>query len=349
MEKQEKKHQVHNLIILDESGSMGSIRNSIINGFNELVQNIKEFEKQYSEQEHFISLISFNSESIKKLHYCDPVEKLEMIDQSRYCPNSCTPLYDAIGFAITEEQKALQSVQDYNVLVTIMTDGMENASVKYSGSDIKKMIEKLKNGNWTFTYIGTEHDIDSIANSLSINSRMKFGKNTEEIHSMFEKDRYSRSEYYRKVSRKENFQTNYFNEDENLYRFVKAQERYYPIALQEIRNGRKESHWMWFIFPQIKGLGYSSKSTFYAIHDLDEARSYLNDKTLGSRLIEISSELLRLPTNNAEAIFGYVDALKLRSCMTLFSLVPNANPVFRAVLDKFFAGKKDDKTLALIL
>jgi len=108
------------------------------------------------------------------------------------------------------------------------------------------------------------------------------------------------------------------------------------------------SHWMWFIFPQIKGLGYSETARFYAIKSLDEASNYLHHPVLGKRLVEISSELLHLTTNDAAAVFGSVDAMKLKSSMTLFSLVKNSNPVFQKVLDKFFDGMKDHKTIELV-
>jgi len=134
----------------------------------------------------------------------------------------------------------------------------------------------------------------------------------------------------------------------NLSRFIEAQDGVYEIALGEIKNARKMSHWMWFIFPQIKGLGYSETARFYAIKSLDEASNYLHHPVLGKRLVEISSTLLHLTTNDAAAVFGSVDAMKLKSSMTLFSLVKNSNPVFKKVLDKFFDGMKDHKTIELV-
>ena len=126
------------------------------------------------------------------------------------------------------------------------------------------------------------------------------------------------------------------------------QQQDYQTALTEIKNGRKRSHWMWYIFPQISGLGFSSTSQHYAIRDLKEARSYLNHPVLGSRLIEISEALLALEGNNANQIFGSPDDLKLRSSMTLFAAVPESHPVFRQVLDKYFQGKPDRQTLTLL-
>jgi len=136
--------------------------------------------------------------------------------------------------------------------------------------------------------------------------------------------------------------------DYNLERFVDAQRTDYSIALAEIKDGKKKSHWMWYIFPQVLGLGYTSTSISYGIKNLDEATAYLNHPVLGQRLVEISNALLALETNDAKKIFGSPDHMKLRSSMTLFSLVPAADKVFQAVLDKFFDGKKDEKTLQLL-
>lgn len=135
--------------------------------------------------------------------------------------------------------------------------------------------------------------------------------------------------------------------EDSLERFVEAQESQYHNALAEIRAGRKRSHWMWFIFPQIRGLGMSSTSQYYGIKNLTEAGDYLNHKVLGPRLIEISRALLELKTENASQVFGSPDDLKLRSSMTLFSLVEQADKVFEGVLAKFFSGKPDNKTIQL--
>ena len=131
----------------------------------------------------------------------------------------------------------------------------------------------------------------------------------------------------------------------NLQRFIDAQESVYPLALEEIKNGRKQSHWMWFIFPQIQGLGFSATSKLYAIKDNQEAEAFLKHSLLGSRLITISNELLKLNSNDAHTIFGSPDDMKLQSSMTLFSSLKNAGPVFDLVLQKFFKGIKDRNTL----
>lgn len=131
-------------------------------------------------------------------------------------------------------------------------------------------------------------------------------------------------------------------------RFLEAQQHVFATALQEIRNGRKTSHWMWYIFPQISGLGSSGMSRLYAIKDMAEAKQYSDHPVLGQRLVEITSELLNLETNDPAAVFGHIDSLKLRSSMTLFSLLEDAHPVFQKVLDKYFGGKKDANTIRIV-
>jgi uncharacterized protein (DUF1810 family) len=134
----------------------------------------------------------------------------------------------------------------------------------------------------------------------------------------------------------------------NLTRFLDAQQANYQTALSEIKNGRKRSHWMWYIFPQIQGLGFSETAKYYAIKDAVEAQEYLAHPVLGSRLVEISSELLKQPGNDPYRILGSPDDMKLKSSMTLFAALPNTNPVFQQVLDKFYGSAKDSKTLQLL-
>src|SRR5271157_2440207 len=134
----------------------------------------------------------------------------------------------------------------------------------------------------------------------------------------------------------------------NLNRFVQAQEDDYEQALAEIRSGRKRSHWMWYIFPQFEGLGFSSTSRLYAIKSIAEAKAYLDHPVLGPRLIECTEAVLAVEGRSAFAIFGSPDEMKLRSCATLFASVSPAGSVFDRLIDKYFLGRRDGKTLRLL-
>jgi uncharacterized protein (DUF1810 family) len=136
--------------------------------------------------------------------------------------------------------------------------------------------------------------------------------------------------------------------DNTLQRFLDAQRTDYPTALAEIKAGRKRSHWMWYVFPQLQGLGFSETARYYGIKDAAEAEAYLKHPVLGSRLVEISQALLPLPGSDANRIMGSPDDMKLRSSMTLFAAMPGTEPVFQAVLDKFFGGEQDSKTVQLL-
>ncbi|OLY93505.1 Uncharacterized protein, DUF1810 family [Cnuella takakiae] len=134
----------------------------------------------------------------------------------------------------------------------------------------------------------------------------------------------------------------------DLQRFIDAQKNVYQQALLEISGGRKQSHWMWFIFPQMKGLGRSSNAQYYGIGSLEEASAYIAHPVLGTRLVEISKALLQLPQHDARAVLGSPDDQKLRSSMTLFAQVPGADPVFGQVLQTYFGGRKDERTIELL-
>ncbi|GGG51752.1 hypothetical protein GCM10010976_23630 [Bizionia arctica] len=193
---------------------MHSIKQTAIQGFNEIVQTAKGIEKEHPEQEHFISLVTFNGIRQKLVHFVDPVNKLEQIDDSNYHPNASTPLFDAIGFGINKLRQKVERGTDYNVLVTILTDGEENSSKEYSGRDIKSMIEALKLNRWTFTYIGTDHDVEKMASSISINNTMNFNKNEADMRMMFEKEKMARLRYSEKIKMKEKVGFDFY-ENEN--------------------------------------------------------------------------------------------------------------------------------------
>jgi uncharacterized protein (DUF1810 family) len=142
--------------------------------------------------------------------------------------------------------------------------------------------------------------------------------------------------------------TNIVNDPHDLSRFVQAQASVYDRALAEILGGRKRSHWMWFIFPQFDGLGFSPTSKHYAIKSLAEARAYLSHRVLGPRLLECAEAALSVQGRTALEVFGSPDDMKLRSCATLFASVSQPGSVFDQLLDKYFQGRRDDKTLRLL-
>ncbi|MCC8061091.1 MAG: DUF1810 domain-containing protein [Clostridiales bacterium] len=134
----------------------------------------------------------------------------------------------------------------------------------------------------------------------------------------------------------------------HLERFVKAQKDSYGTAVSEIRNGRKRSHWMWYIFPQIIGLGRSETAVYYSIVDEGEARAYMQNDLLKKHLLEISNALLEIESSDPERVMGFPDNLKLQSCMTLFAETAPEEDVFQKVLDKYFDGEKDRHTLQIL-
>ena len=133
----------------------------------------------------------------------------------------------------------------------------------------------------------------------------------------------------------------------DLRRFTKAQRNTYDRALAELRNGKKQTHWMWYIFPQIDGLGHSATSRRYAIKSIEEARQYLNHPVLGKRLLECVKVILAIEGRSISEIFDHPDDMKLKSSMTLFTCIPNSPSVLFRVLDKYFNGNRDVKTLQL--
>ncbi len=204
---------VHNLIILDESGSMESIKQSTITGFNEVVQTIKGIQKQFPEQEHFISFVTFNGLGIKTKLFNKPVKNLKEIDEKSFHPDAMTPLYDAIGSSVAKLRKEIKSQKDCSVLVTILTDGEENDSKEYTGAAVKKLVGELKKHGWTFTYIGANHDVERVAFSLSISNSLKFEANDRDVKRAFEDDKSARVLYARKMRGGENLEEDYFKKE----------------------------------------------------------------------------------------------------------------------------------------
>ena len=140
----------------------------------------------------------------------------------------------------------------------------------------------------------------------------------------------------------------YDDDTKGIKRFLDAQKNDYDTAYEEMSNGKKESHWIWYIFPQIKGLGMSYMDREYSIKSIKESLEYINNKILWKRLVDITKLLLKIEHNDIREVMWYPDDLKSRSCMTLFSIVSDDNKVFNKVIDKFYNGEKDNITIAYL-
>jgi uncharacterized protein YegL len=190
-----KTQKIYNLIILDESGSMGSIKRQTILGFNDLSTKIKGTQKMFPNQYHYISFVTFNDSGIKFRLFNQPVGELNKIDDRTFHPDGLTPLYDAICKGVLKLKHELYHDTDYNILVTIITDGEENSSSEFSQKETKLLIENLsENPNWAFGLIGANIDVEAVANSLSIPIKRTISFNSEDssVKQMF--DRYGKAQ-----------------------------------------------------------------------------------------------------------------------------------------------------------
>ena len=190
--------KIYNLIVLDASGSMYSIRNEAIAGVVETVQTIRTAQKDNANQEHLFSLVVFNGRSIATVYDRMPIDKVPDLDANDYQPTDNTPLYDAMGNAITNLQRYIN--EDDNVLVTVITDGYENSSVEWNHQRVFQLVEDLKNKNWLFTYIGANQDALKVAKGMGIDHSMNYMSDAEGTKAMFRKERFSRKAFYSKLS-----------------------------------------------------------------------------------------------------------------------------------------------------
>lgn len=190
----------HNLIILDESGSMDCIRKQVVNGCNEALQTIRIAQREHPHQRQYVSIFLFdnNLENSKYLFKDKPIDKVKDITEKDYCPKGMTPLYDAIGFTITDLKQQIAQNELNLAMVTVITDGYENASREYSGKEVKLLIELCKEKGWIFTFIGANIDVRQAAKELSISNNFQFEQTNEGTREMFKKERKCRENYYSK-------------------------------------------------------------------------------------------------------------------------------------------------------
>jgi len=194
MAKKDSKKRVHNLIIVDESGSMSIIRKQAFVGMNETLQTVRKMQEKFPDIEQKVTLITFDSEHTK-WHYDDvAAAKTKDLSWKAYRPCAATPLYDAIGKGVSKVNAQVNDCE--NVLVTIITDGEENSSEEWTLKMIRKLIEKLKKQNWTFTLIGTDNlDVETMAHSFAIDEHMEFQQDEAGTRAMFARERRSRERY----------------------------------------------------------------------------------------------------------------------------------------------------------
>lgn len=196
-----KKTQVYNLIILDKSGSMESIRKAAIDGYNETLGSIKAAQlKHIDTQEHYISLVAFCGCGVDMIYDCSPIKDAEQLTKEKYIPCCMTPLYDAIGKSIQTLVKKTADIEDAAVLVTIITDGMENASQEWTGKAIKSLIDERKEEGWMFSYIGADHDVESVAASISITNSVVWTKTEAGTEAVINNENLARERFYDKMA-----------------------------------------------------------------------------------------------------------------------------------------------------
>ena len=227
--------QVFNVIILDKSGSMESIREAAIVGFNETLAGIKKAQMKYMDtQEHFVSLHTFCSCIQTFVFDKVPVEVARPLRMEDYKPCCCTPLYDAMGYTLTSMRKFVQKKEDYVVVVTIITDGLENDSKEYTRTDVRKLVEELRGEGWSFTYMGTNQDSMEIALSLSIRNARNFDYSYWGTMTGMNKDSCTRLNFFDKLAR--------FKEDDIFNPFIPREERrtYYTEMVDEAFDEEEE-------------------------------------------------------------------------------------------------------------
>lgn len=187
--------KVYNLIILDESGSMDCIRRQAVEGVNQTISTIRQAQLSNEGQNHMVSLITFDSERTNTIYDMTPIKDVKDLKLGDYNPGACTPLYDAMGFALTNLRKV--ATKKDLVLVTIITDGYENASKEFTGKAIKTLVDELRQQeDWIFTYIGANQDVEKVAESLGVSNSMAFQEDEEGTRFMFEEESRSRRKFY---------------------------------------------------------------------------------------------------------------------------------------------------------
>ena len=196
-----KKAQVFNVVILDCSGSMECIRRAAVDGFNETLAGISKAQEKFADtQEHYVSLVTFCSCETRQVFDRIPVRKARPLAMEDYVPCCTTPLYDAMGFTLTSTQAHVKDMEDAVVVVTVITDGLENASREYNGKAIKSLVERLRGEGWTFTYMGANQDAAKVAEDLSIRNARNFAYSAAGTINSMKKDSSTRMNFFTRLS-----------------------------------------------------------------------------------------------------------------------------------------------------
>ncbi len=191
-----KKTQIYNLVILDKSGSMESIRKEAIDGYNETLGSIKATQLKFIDtQEHYVSLAAFCDCGIDMIYDMTPIKDADKLTKEKYDPCCCTPLFDAIGKTVKALKKKIADVEDAAVLVTIITDGYENSSKEWDGKAVSKLIEECKEEGWMFSFVGAGEDVVKVATTISITNTMVWENTSEGTKKMFDIENDARAEY----------------------------------------------------------------------------------------------------------------------------------------------------------
>lgn len=193
--------KIYNLIVLDKSGSMSSMRQEAINGCNSTFKSIRKQNETESSKlmEQLVTLVLFDTSGIDTLYHNEPAERVKDITMKEYAPCGGTPLYDALGFSLNKLKAEINKEEEYGVFVTVITDGEENASSEYSFDAIRSLISDLRNEGWAFTYIGADHDVEKVAVGLNFNAQIRFDKSKEGMESMWNETNDIRSAYINKL------------------------------------------------------------------------------------------------------------------------------------------------------
>jgi len=208
---------IYNIIILDKSGSMEEIKQEAINGYNETLQSIISAQTKHAEQRHFVTLVTFDSDSTDTVYDRVEAAKAEKLTTKTYQPGTMTPLYDAMGVTLTKFRNSLDASVESRILVTIITDGQENASKEFSGKQIHKIVTDLKAEGWVFTYIGANQNVEEVAKTIAITNILNFESSKSGTTQMFKKQMKSRARWFDKVAENlsiQKLQEDFFEEDE---------------------------------------------------------------------------------------------------------------------------------------